>query len=114
MHAKDMLGKSGEQAAAEYLESCGLRIPGPQLALRRRARSTSWPSSGTPWWWPRSRPGPACRYGSPLEAVNRAKRARLRRPGGAVAETPTVFGSIRVPHRRGWGLVYDGNWRVQH
>src|SRR5712671_5563450 len=26
MHAKDMLGKSGEQAAAEYLESCGLRI----------------------------------------------------------------------------------------
>ena len=26
MRAKDMLGKSGEQAAAEYLESCGLRI----------------------------------------------------------------------------------------
>ena len=26
MHAKDVLGKSGEQAAAEYLESCGLRI----------------------------------------------------------------------------------------
>src|SRR6476660_711622 len=26
MHAKDVLGRSGEQAAAEYLESCGLRI----------------------------------------------------------------------------------------
>ena len=26
MHAKDVLGQSGEQAAAEYLESCGLRI----------------------------------------------------------------------------------------
>ena len=26
MHAKDVLGKSGEQVAAEYLESCGLRI----------------------------------------------------------------------------------------
>ena len=26
MRAKDVLGKSGEQAAAEYLESCGLRI----------------------------------------------------------------------------------------
>src|SRR2546430_14519220 len=26
MHTKDVLGRSGEQAAAEYLESCGLRI----------------------------------------------------------------------------------------
>ncbi len=26
MRAKDVLGRSGEQAAAEYLESCGLRI----------------------------------------------------------------------------------------
>ena len=26
MHAKDVLGQSGEQAAAEYLGSCGLRI----------------------------------------------------------------------------------------
>ena len=26
MHAKDVLGKSGEQAAAEYLEARGLRI----------------------------------------------------------------------------------------
>ena len=26
MRAKDLLGKSGEQAAADYLTSCGLRI----------------------------------------------------------------------------------------
>ena len=26
MRAKDVLGRSGEQAAADYLESCGLRI----------------------------------------------------------------------------------------
>ena len=34
MRAKDVLGKSGEQAAAEYLEASGLRIGTPALATR--------------------------------------------------------------------------------
>ena len=85
MQAKDVLGKSGEQAAAEYLESCGLRILDRNwrcatgeidiVAVDRhtlvivevKARS-------------------GMRYGSPLEAVSRAKRARLRRCMAAMVQ----------------------------
>jgi len=41
MRAKDILGKSGEQAAAEYLEASGLRILDRNCGAPT-ARSTSW------------------------------------------------------------------------
>jgi putative endonuclease len=78
MRAKDVLGRSGEQAAADYLEAEGFRI------LERNWRCADGEidivavdrhtfvvcevktRSGT-------------RYGTPLESVSRLKRSRLRR-----------------------------------
>ena len=78
MRAKDVLGRSGEQAAADYLEAEGVRI------LERNWRCADGEidivavdrhtfvvcevktRSGT-------------RYGTPLESVSRVKRNRLRR-----------------------------------
>ena len=78
MRAKDVLGRSGEQAAADYLEAGGFRI------LERNWRCADGEidivavdrhtfvvcevktRSGT-------------RYGTPLESVSRLKRNRLRR-----------------------------------
>jgi putative endonuclease len=78
MQAKDVLGRSGEQAAADYLEAEGFRI------LERNWRCADGEidivavdrhtfvvcevktRSGT-------------RYGTPLESVSRLKRNRLRR-----------------------------------
>jgi len=78
MHAKDVLGRDGEQAAVTYLESCGFRILDRNwrcadgeidiVAVERHTFVVCEVKtrSGT-------------RYGTPLEAVGRAKRARLRR-----------------------------------
>ena len=73
MRAKDVLGRSGEQAAAEYLESYGLRILDRNwrcdtgeidiVAVERQALVVVEVKSRT-----------GLRYGSPLEAVSRAKR----------------------------------------
>jgi putative endonuclease len=78
MRAKDVLGKAGEQAAAEYLQLAGLRILDRNwrcadgeidiVAVERHVLVIC---------EVKARTGP--RYGSPLEAVGRAKRARLRR-----------------------------------
>ena len=78
MNPKDVLGKQGEQLAAEYLQRSGLRILDRNwrcaegeidiVAAERRALVVCEVKtrSGT-------------RYGTPLEAVNRRKLARLRR-----------------------------------
>jgi putative endonuclease len=78
MRAKDVLGRSGEQAAADYLEQAGLRILDRNwrcadgeidiVAAERHVLVICEVKSRT-----------SVRYGSPLEAVGRAKRARLRR-----------------------------------
>ncbi len=78
MRAKDVLGRNGEQAAAEYLETEGFRILARNwrcadgeidivavdrqtlVACEVKTRSGS-------------------RYGTPLESVSRLKRNRLRR-----------------------------------
>ena len=77
MNPKDVLGKQGEQLAAEYLQRSGLRILDRNwrcaegeidiVAAERRALVVCEVKtrSGT-------------RYGTPLEAVNRRKLARLR------------------------------------
>jgi len=78
MGAKDVLGKEGEQAAVGYLEGCGFRILDRNwrcadgeidiVAVERHTFVVCEVKtrSGT-------------RYGTPLEAVGREKRARLRR-----------------------------------
>ena len=77
MNAKDALGKHGEQLAAEYLQRAGFRILARNwrccageidiVAAERRVLVACEVKtrSGT-------------RYGTPLEAVTRQKRARLR------------------------------------
>ena len=105
MRAKDMLGKSGEQAAAEYLESCGLRILDRNwrsadgeidiVAVDRQVLVVCEVKSRT-----------SVRYGSPLEAVSRAKRARLRRLAVQWLNAHGVrFEQVRIDVV---GLVYDG------
>ncbi len=77
MNAKDALGRNGEQAAAEYLERAGLRILDRNwrcadgeidiVAAERRVLvvcEVKTRSSG--------------QFGSPLDAITRSKRARLR------------------------------------
>ena len=113
MHAKDVLGKSGEQAAAEYLESCGLRILDRNwrcaageidiVAVERYALVVVEVKART-----------GMRYGSPLEAVSRAKRARLRRLAVQWLNAHGVrFDQVRIDVV---GLVYDGTggFTVEH
>ena len=113
MHAKDVLGKSGEQAAAEYLESRGLRILDRNwrcavgeidiVAVDRHTLVVVEVKSRT-----------GTRYGNPLEAVSRAKRARLRRLAVQWLNAHGVrFDQVRVDVV---GLVYDGTggFTVEH
>jgi len=113
MHAKDVLGKSGEQAAAEYLESCGLQILDRNwrcavgeidiVAVERHALVVVEVKSRT-----------SMRYGSPLEAVSRAKRARLRKLAVQWLNAHGVrFEQVRID---AVGLVYDGTggFTVEH
>ena len=75
MRAKEELGKSGEQEAAKYLESHGLRI----LDRNWRSADREIGIMALDVRCCRVRGGvpDSVRYGSPLEAVSRAKRARL-------------------------------------
>ena len=113
MHAKDVLGQSGEQAAAAYLESRGLRILDRNwrcavgeidiVAVDRRTLVVV---------EVKSRTGTRC--GSPLEAVSRAKRARLRRLAVQWLNAHGIrFDQVRVDVV---GLVYDGTggFTVEH
>jgi len=113
MHAKDVLGRSGEQAAAEYLESCGLRILDRNwrcaageidiVAVDRQALVVVEVKART-----------GMRYGGPLEAVSRAKRARLRRLAVQWLNAHGVrFDQVRIDVV---GLIYDGTggFSVEH
>lgn len=78
MNAKDLLGRQGEQLAVEYLQQAGMRILDRNwrcaegeidiVAAERRALVVC---------EVKTRSG--VRYGTPLEAINRKKRSRLRR-----------------------------------
>lgn len=78
MNPKDVLGKEGEQAAAEYLQRAGLRILARNwrcgegeidiVAADRRALVACEVKTRS-----------STRYGTPLEAVTPRKRSRLRR-----------------------------------
>jgi putative endonuclease len=78
MRSKDVLGRQGEKAAAEYLQAAGFRIldrnwrcaEGELDIVAAHGRSLVVCEVKT-------RSGE--RYGSPLEAITREKRRRLRR-----------------------------------
>jgi putative endonuclease len=113
MRAKDVLGRSGEQAAAEYLESAGLRI------LDRNWRCADGEidivaTEGQVLVVCEVKARTGQRYGSPLEAVGRAKRARLRRLAiGWINAYGVRFDQVRIDVV---GLVYDGTggFTIEH
>jgi putative endonuclease len=104
MRAKDELGKSGEQVAAEYLESRGFRILDRNwrsadgeidiVAVERQVLVVCEVKSRS-----------SVRYGSPLEAVSRAKRGRLRRLAVQWLNAHGVEGTggFTIEHIRGVG-----------
>jgi putative endonuclease len=113
MHAKDVLGRDGEQAAVSYLEGCGFRILDRNwrcadgeidiVAVERHTFVVCEVKtrSGT-------------RYGTPLEAVGRAKRARLRRLAVRWLTAHGVrFDQIRIDVV---GLLYEGTggFTIEH
>jgi len=113
MRAKDVLGKSGEQAAAEYLEASGLRILDRNwrsadgeidiVAVDRQVLVVCEVKSRT-----------GIRYGTPLEAVSRAKRARLRKLAVQWLNAHGVrFDQVRIDVV---GLIYEGTggFTIEH
>jgi putative endonuclease len=96
VNAKDALGQQGEQLAAEYLQRAGFRILARNwrcaegeidiVAADRRTLVACEVKtrSGT-------------RYGTPLEAVTRKKRSRLRRLAVCwVLDNGVLFDEVRV------------------
>jgi putative endonuclease len=113
LRAKDVLGKTGEQAAAKYLESAGFRI------LDRNWRCASGEIDIVAVdrqvfvvCEVKTRSGTRC--GTPLEAVGRAKLRRLR---GLAVEWLNAHGvrfeQVRIDIV---GLVYEGTggYTIEH
>ena len=113
MRAKDALGKSGEQAAAEYLEAHGFRVLDRNwrsadgeidiVAVERQVFVVCEVKSRT-----------STRYGTPLEAVGRAKRARLRRLAVQWLNAHGIrFDEVRIDVV---GLLYEGTggFTIEH
>jgi putative endonuclease len=113
MHAKDALGACGEQAAAEYLEARGLRILARNwrcsegeidiVAAERRVLVVC---------EVKTRSG--VRYGTPLEAITRAKQRRLRRLAIRwLVANGVLFDEVRIDVV---GLVRDqaGGFTIEH
>lgn len=113
MHAKDVLGRDGEQAAVNYLEGLGFRVLDRNwrcadgeidiVAVERHTFVVCEVKtrSGT-------------RYGTPLEAVGRAKRQRLRRLAVRWLNAHGVrFDQIRIDVV---GLLYEGTggFTIEH
>jgi len=113
MRAKDVLGKTGEQAAAEYLEKLGYRILDRNwrcatgeidiVAVDRRVFVVCEVKT-------RSGVG----FGTPLEAVGRVKLRRLRMLAVAWLNAHGVrFDQVRIDVV---GLVYEGTggFTIEH
>jgi putative endonuclease len=113
MRAKDVLGREGEQAAADYLTERGFRILDRNwrcadgeidiVAVERHSLVVCEVKtrSGT-------------RYGTPLEAVGRAKRNRLRRLAVLwLTAHGARFDQIRIDVL---GLLYEGSggFTIEH
>jgi putative endonuclease len=96
MHAKDALGRDGEQVAAEYLKRSGLRILARNwrcsegeidiVAAERRVLVVVEVKTRS-----------STRYGTPVEAITRAKRRRLRRLAVRwLAANGVLFDEVRI------------------
>ena len=96
MRDKDALGRRGEQLAAEYLQQAGMRVldrnwrcAGGEIDIVAVDRRTLVACEV------KTRSGLG--FGSPLEAVSRAKQVRLRRLAVAwVAAHGVLFDEVRV------------------
>jgi len=113
MHPKDVLGRDGEQAAVNYLESRGFRILDRNwrcadgeidiVAVDRHTFVVCEVKTRT-----------GTRYGTPLEAVSRAKRSRLRKLAARWLTAHGVrFDQIRIDVV---GLLYEGTggFTIEH
>jgi putative endonuclease len=113
MRAKDALGARGEQAAAEYLQASGLRILARNwrcsegeidiVAAERRVLVVC---------EVKTRSG--VRYGTPLEAITRAKQRRLRRLAIRwLVANGVLFDEVRIDIL---GLLRDqaGGFTIEH
>jgi len=113
MRAKDVLGRDGEQAAAEYLERLGLRILARNwrcsmgeidiVAAERRVLVVCEVKTRS-----------STRYGTPLEAITRTKQRRLRRLAARwLAANGVLFDEIRID-AIGVLRASDGSLTIEH
>jgi putative endonuclease len=113
VNAKDELGRTGEQVAAEYLERAGLRILDRNwhsadgeidiVAAERQVLVVC---------EVKTRSG--ARFGTPLEAVTRSKHARLRRLAAQwLVAHGVLFDEVRIDVI---GLIKDkaGQFQIEH
>jgi putative endonuclease len=113
VNAKDELGRTGEQVAVEYLERAGLRI------LDRNWRSTDGEVDIVATerrvlvvCEVKTRSGTG--FGTPLEAITRHKRARLRRLAAQwLAAHGVLFDEVRIDVI---GVLRDsgGEFQIEH
>jgi putative endonuclease len=113
VNAKDSLGRHGEQVAVEYLERAGLRILDRNwrcaegeidiVAAERQVLVICEVKTRS-----------STRYGSPLEAISRSKRARLRRLAIQwLVAHGILFDEVRID---AIGLIRDesGHYQIEH
>jgi putative endonuclease len=113
VEGKDALGRRGEQIAAEYLERAGMRILDRNwrcaegeidiVATERQILVVCEVKTRS-----------SVRYGTPLEAVTRAKRLRLRRLAARwLVAYGVLFDEVRIDVV---GLIKDGpdDYLIEH
>jgi putative endonuclease len=113
VNPKDALGRRGEQIAMEYLERAGMRI------LDRNWRCAGGEidivaAEGQVLVICEVKTRSGTRYGTPLEAITRAKRTRLRRLAALwLAGHGVLFDDVRIDVI---GLISDrsGRYQVEH
>ena len=113
MNAKDELGRAGEQVAAEYLERAGLRVLDRNwrcsigeidiVAAERQVMVVCEVKTRSD-----------TRFGTPLEAITRNKRARLRRLASQwLVAHGVLFDEVRIDVI---GLIRTpaGEFQIEH
>jgi len=113
VNAKDELGRAGEQVAAEYLERAGLRVLDRNwrcsigeidiVAAERQVMVVCEVKTRSD-----------TRFGTPLEAITRNKRARLRRLASQwLVAHGVLFDEVRIDVI---GLIRtpSGEYQIEH
>lgn len=105
LHPKDALGRQGEDAAARYLESAGLRILGRNWRCAEGELDIV-AAQGRTLVVCEVKTRSGDRFGTPLEAITRQKRSRLRRLAVRwISSHGVLFDGIRID---AVGLIVDG------